>query len=116
MQVIGVFISVFFAFGGRWILLHPERLVSKGQFTGPDSPGARLYRIQALVVGTGMVFGGTSMAVSSLASLLSFGSAVMLWMGSLLGIAAGVIAAMHVHKEAKARPPYVSNSPYGWWP
>lgn len=116
MRLIGVLISAIFALGGRWIQLYPERLVPKGQFSGPDSRGARLYRIQVSVLGAFMVFGGTWSAISSLAYLLSFGSVVVFWIGSLTGIIAGVIAVKHVRKEAKARPPYVSNTPYGWWP
>ena len=113
MQVIGVLISIIFALGGRWIQLYPERLVPKGQFIGPDSIGARFCRAQAAVLGTFMVLAGTWFAISSLASLLSFGSALVFWIGHLVGVAAGVIATTHVRKEAKARPPYVSNSPYG---
>jgi len=104
-----------FALAGRWIQLYPERVVPKGQFIGTDSRGARLYRIQIAVLGTCIVFGGTWFAISSL-FLLSSGSALVVWIGHLMGIVAGIFAAAHVRREAKARPPHVSNSPYGWWP
>ncbi len=116
MQLIGVLLSAVFALGGRWIQFYPERLVPKGQFVGPDTRGARLYRIQAAVLGTFMVFAGTWGAIFSLLSLLGSGSVLLAWIGHLLGMAAGIFVAARVRGEAKLHPPYVSNSPYGWWP
>jgi membrane associated rhomboid family serine protease len=116
MQVIGLSVSVVFALGGRWIQPFPERLVPKGQFVGADSRGARFYRVQTASLGTFMVFAGTWGAIFSLVSLLGNGSALLAWIGHLLGVAAGIFAAARVRGEAKLRPPYVSNSPYGWWP
>jgi hypothetical protein len=105
-----------FALGGRWIQLHPERVVPKGQFVGPNTAGARLFRLQIALLGTFIVFGGTAASVSSLLSLVTFGSVPMELTAKLIGVVAGVLAAVHVRKEVKGQPEYVSTSPYGWWP
>lgn len=116
MLVVAPILLALFALGGRWTQLHPERVVPKGQFIGPNSPGARLFRVQVAFVGTFMVFGGTAGAIFSLLSLLTLRSALLQVLAKLIGVAAGVLAAIHVRKEARTRPEYVSNSPYGWWP
>jgi len=105
-----------FALGGRWIQLHPERTVPKGHFVGPNTLGARLFRAQIAILGTFMVFAGTTAAIFSLLSLLTSASVRLELMAKLIGAVAGVLAAMHVRREARTRPEYVSNSPYGWWP
>ena len=58
--IVGPILLALFVLGGRCIQLHPERVVPKGQFVGPNSPGARLFRVQVLLVGSVMVFGGTA--------------------------------------------------------
>jgi membrane associated rhomboid family serine protease len=115
-MIVGVLVPIAFALGGRWIQLHPERVVPKGQFVGPNSFGARLFRGQIFFVGTFGVFGGTWMAVHSILWLLTFGSIGLGWAAQLLGVCAGVFAAVYVRNEVKKRPAYVSDSPYGWWP
>ena len=54
----GVPLSIAFAFLGRWLLLHPERLAPEGQFMGPYTFGARLFRFQVTAVGTFALFFG----------------------------------------------------------
>ena len=76
MPIVGQILSALFSallaalFGlvGRWIQLHPERIVPKGQFVGRDSSGARLFRAQVVLVGNLMVFGETFGVVFSLLS------------------------------------------------
>ena len=114
--IVGPILLALFALGGRWIQLHPERVVPKGQFVGPNSPGARLFRVQIVLVGGFMVFGGTAGVIFSLLSLLTFGSAPLQLPAKLVGVVAGVLAGIYVRKEARTRPEYVSSSPYGWWP
>jgi hypothetical protein len=116
VPVLAAVLSASFAFVGRWIHLHPERTVPKGHFVGPNTLGARLFRIQMAILGTFMVFGGTTGAVFSLLSLLTFGSVRLELSAKLIGVVAGILAAVWVRKEARRRPEYVSNSPYGWWP
>jgi len=70
--LLSVLIAALFGLVGRWIQLHPERIVPKGQFVGRDSSGARLFRAQVILVGSFTVFGGTFVVVSSLLSLLTF--------------------------------------------
>jgi hypothetical protein len=102
--------------GGRWVQLYPERLVPKGHFVGPDTRGARFYRTQMAFLGTFMVVAGTCGAVLSLISLLRLAPGLVTFIATLVGLAAGIAAAAHVRREAKTRPPYISNNPYGWWP
>ena len=119
-QILSALLFAFFAalFGlvGRWIQLHPERIVPKGQFVGRDSAGARLFRAQVVLVGSFMVFAGTFGLVSFLLSILTFRSAVSQLLARLTGLIVGIVAAIRVRKEARSRPEYVSSSPYGWWP
>lgn len=116
MPVLAAILFAVFAFGGRWIQLHPERTVPKGQFVGPDTFGARFFRAQMAVLGTFMVFDGTTAVVFSLLSLLTAASVRLELLAKLIGVVAGVLAAIYVRKEARTRPAYVSSSPYGWWP
>jgi membrane associated rhomboid family serine protease len=114
--LLSAFLAALFGLLGRWIQLHPERIVPKGQFVGRDSSGARLFRAQMVLMGTFMVFGGTFGVVSSLLSLLTFRSAILQLLARLIGLVVGVLAAIRVRKEVRSQPGYVSTSPYGWWP
>ena len=116
MSIVAAILFALFALGGRWIQLHRERTVPKGQFVGPNTLGARLFRAQVAILGTFMVFGGTTAAVFSLLSLLTSASVRLGLLAKLIGAVAGVLAAIYVRWEARTRPEYVSNTPYGWWP
>jgi hypothetical protein len=105
-----------FALFGRWLQLHPEKLVPSGQFMGPDTTGARLFRAQIAIIGTIAVFGGTCGAFHELLRFAAFGSVVLRWMMVLAAAATGIVAAVYVRREANARPMHKSNNPYGWWP
>lgn len=115
-DTIRIVVAVGLAFGGRWTQLYPERVVLKGQFVGPNTLGAHLFRAQMAVLGGFMVFGGTWMALSSTLSLVSFGSSIVVWIAQIVGVAAAVAAVIYVRREVNSRPPYISNTPYGWWP
>ena len=116
VPVIATIFFAAFALGGRWIQLHPERTVPKGQFVGPNTRGARMFRAQMAILGTFMVFGGTTAAVFSLLSLITGASVRLELLAKLIGVVAGVLAAIRVRREVRIRPEYVSSSPYGWWP
>lgn len=116
MQIVFSILSAAFALFGRWIQLHPEKIVPSGQFMGPDTRGARLFRVQVAVIGTIAVFGGTCGALSSLLQPATFHSVALGWIMVLTAVAAGVVAAVYVRREARARPMHKSTSPYGWWP
>jgi hypothetical protein len=94
----------------------PERVVPKGHFVRPDTFGARVFRGEIAILGTFAVLSGTWGAVFSLLSLLNLHSSLLSWITQLTGIAGGILAAIYVRKEVTTRPPYVSNTPYGWWP
>jgi membrane associated rhomboid family serine protease len=68
------------------------------------------------ILGTLAVFGGAWFAIYSLLSLLTFGSVALDLIAKLVGLIAGVILAVRVRREVKSQPPYISNTPYGWWP
>jgi hypothetical protein len=70
VPIVAASLFALFALAGRWIQLHPERMVPKGQFVGPNTRGARFFRAQMAILGTFVVFGGTTAAVFSLLSLL----------------------------------------------
>lgn len=116
MRIVAGLLSAAFALFGRWIQLHPEKIVPAGQFMGPDTLGARLFRVQVAVVGTVAVFGGTCGALYELLRFATFGSVALGWMMVLTAVAAGILAAVYVRCEANALPMHKSNSPYGWWP
>jgi hypothetical protein len=116
MPVITAIVCVVFAVGGRWAQLNPERVVPKGQFVGPNTAGARLFRLQVAILGTVAVFAGTSGAVFSVLSLLTVRSLFLTLAVKLIGAVAGTLVAIHVRKEARNRPEYVGSGPYGWWP
>jgi len=116
MQIVVSLLSAAFALFGRWIQLHPEKIVPTGQFMGPDSVGARLFRLQVAVIGTIAVFGGTYGALNGFLQFATFGSVALGWTMVLTAVATGIVAAIYVRREANARPMHQSNSPYGWWP
>ena len=116
MQIVAGLISAAFALLGRWVQLHPEKIVPAGHFTGPDTLGARLFRVQVAVIGTIAVFGGTYGALHELLQIAAFGSVAVGWIIVLTAVATGIVAAVYVRREASARPMHKSASPYGWWP
>ena len=114
--IVRLTVPILFVLGGRWIQLNPERTVPKGYFTGSNTLGARIHRFQIAALGTFAVFAGTTGTVFSIVSPLAFAPAALGWMTRVTGIMFGIIAAIHVRKEAKAKPTYVSTTPFGWWP
>jgi hypothetical protein len=114
--LIGVPLFVAFASFGRWIQLHPEKVVLQGIFMGPHTFGARLFRAKVAIIGSLAVFGGTWCAVFALLSRLVLVSPILSGIAQLVGLCAGVSAAIYVRKEVRARPEYVSSNPHGWWP
>lgn len=89
----------------------------KGQFVGPNTLGARLFRTQMAILGTFMVFGGTTAApVFSLLSLFTPASARLKLVAKMIGVILGVFAAIRVRREARNRPAYVGTTPHVSWP
>ena len=79
MLIVVSLLSAAFALLGRWIQLHREKIVPTGHFMGPDTLGARLFRVQIAVIGTIAVFGGTYGALYGLLQLATFGSVALGW-------------------------------------
>lgn len=95
---------VAFAFFGRWLQLHPEKIVPKGWFAGPNTFLARMFRVQVAFVGTFAVFGGTSGAVFGVLSAFTFNSIVLGWTAQVIGLSVGIYAAIRVRKQVRVRP------------
>ena len=113
--LIGVPLSLGFALLGRWVQLHPEKLVMDGMFQGPHTLGARVFRTEVAFIGSLAVLGGTCGTISLLT--LPFNSEALSAIGRIVGLIVGVTAALHVRKEVRRRRrDYVSSSPHGWWP
>lgn len=102
--LIGVPFMVAFAFFGRWLQLHTERIVSKGCFAGPNTFLARMFRVQVAFVGTFAVFGGTWGAVFGVLSAFTFNSIVLGWTAQVIGLSVGIYAAIRVRKQVRVRP------------
>ena len=105
-----------FALFGRWILLYPTKLIPSGMFSGRDSFGAKVARVQVAFVGTFAVWGGTWGALTMAITLVTPWEAWMHFVATATGCIAGVIAAALVHRERKVRAPHRSEHPLGWWP
>jgi len=116
MTVISVLMSAAFAAAGRWIQLKPHRVVPTGHFIGANTFGAQLFRVQMAVMGIFMVFAGSFGTMFFVLGALSFGSIILGWVGMLIAIVAGIVAAVYVRREVKKHPVHVSESPLGWWP
>jgi hypothetical protein len=58
MPVLTILLSSAAALLGRWIQLHPEKILPKGHFEA-GSATARIYRVQIAVMGSFAVFAGT---------------------------------------------------------
>jgi hypothetical protein len=122
--IVGILLSPAFALVGRWIQLHPEKIVPTGRFMGPDSIGARLFRVLVAVIGTIAVFGGAcGVFLGLLLFVFTDVPAVdwmmrlaIKWMVRLAIVAVGTATAVYVRREAKARPLHKSNGPTGRWP
>lgn len=115
-EIIQALIFSGFALLGRWMQLHPERVVPEGTFMRHNTVGARLFRAQIVVIGTMAVFGGTYFALSTLVEAASFDSVLLGWVFRLVALVAAVLTAIYVRKEVNARPAHQSTNPYGWWP
>ena len=116
MWFVGFLFSALFAWFGRWLLLHPEKVVPKGHFTGEHTFGALLFRAQIKLIGYLAVFFGAWCAVFSLGSIFIF---ISEWMGivaQIAGCTAAILVVAFVRKDVRAKPRYESTSPYGWWP
>ena len=116
MQIVASLLLAAFALFGRWIQLHPEKIVPTGHFMGPDTLGARLFRVQVAVIGTIAVFAGTYGALHGLLQFATFGFVALGWIMALTAAAMGVVAAVYVRREANSRPMHKSTWPNGWWP
>lgn len=89
----------------------------KGQFVGPNTLGARLFRTQMAILGTFMVFGGTTAApVFSLLSLFTAASARLKLVAKMIGVILGVFAAIRVRREVETGLRMSALPPHVLWP
>jgi hypothetical protein len=116
MIAIQILLFAGFALLGRWLQLHQERVFPKGYFVAVNSWGAKLARAQVAVVGTFAVVGGTAGSISRLLSVVPVRSQFLAAAIVVIGLSAGVMAAIYVRKEVRVLPPHQSTDPNGWWP
>jgi len=116
MPWVGVPFFAAFALFGRWALLYPEKVIPNGMFSGRDSLGAKVARIQVGFVGTFAVWGGTWGALTMALTLVTPAKPWMQFVTAATGCIAGAFAAVLVHRERKLRVPHRSEHPLGWWP
>ncbi len=114
--VVVVVVCTTFALGGRWVQLHPEKIVPKGYFVSINCPTARLFRIVVPLMGGFFVVGAIWVATSSLLGLLTTNPTVLNWVVPVIGIVIGVCVELYVRRQAHSEPLKESDSPYGWWP
>jgi hypothetical protein len=114
MPILTILLSSAAAWLGRWIQLHPEKILPQGHFA-EDSTTAHIYRIQIACMGSFAVFAGTWSAVLNAGTLLIH-RIPLTRRGVLLGGAAlGVAAVLYVRTEVRMRR-RKANSPSESWP
>src|SRR6185369_654381 len=94
--------STAFAFLGRWLQLHPERMIWKELCAGPNTWAARLFRFQVSFVGGFALFFGTFGAIFMLLSLFTFDSEFLKFLSLVFATLGAVAAYILVRREVKA--------------
>ena len=115
MPIVTILLSSAAALLGRWIQLHPEKILPKGHFSA-DSATARIYRVQIAVMGSFAVFAGTWSVVLNILALLIHRLPVTrrtaLFAGAVMGIAAVIYVRREVRVRQQPQPPSTNRS----WP
>src|SRR3954454_25395095 len=104
MPIISILILVTVALFGRWVQMHPGRIVGEGMFPARDSLGARSFRGVVAFLGSCAVFAGVYGALWNVLRPETVGSAGFRLMLRLMFAIAGIIAVIYVRKEVKSRP------------
>src|SRR3954470_3453247 len=102
--IISVLMFGAFALLGRWLQLHPEKVIPEGAFISEETKGAKLARAQVVVVGIFAVVLGTAFALYSVLELVTFGHWTLSLLAVLIAGVAGVIVAKRVRTEVKSLP------------
>jgi len=113
MPVLTVLLSLAAALLGRWIQLHPERILPRGHFA-EDSAPARFYRVQIAVMGSFAIFAGTWSAVLNLCILLIHRLPLTRRAALFAGAALGIAAVLYVRREVRVRQRREPASPQAW--
>jgi hypothetical protein len=100
MPVLTILLSSAAALLGRWIQLHPEKILPQGHFA-EDSTSARLYRIQISCMGSLAVFAGTWSAVLNVCTLLIHRLPLTRRGALLAGAVMGIAAVIYVRTEVR---------------
>jgi hypothetical protein len=116
MTIISILLSVAMALFGRWLQMHPDRLVIEGAFAQRDSLAARTFRSLIAVLGSFAVFAGIYSALWNVRNPENVGSAGFRLLLRFGFAVVGMFAVVYVRKQAKAHPLPQSKSVYGWWP
>jgi hypothetical protein len=113
MPVLTILLSSAAALLGRWIQLHPEKILPRGHFA-KDSVSARVYRVQIACMGSFAVFAGTWSAVLNIGTLLIRKLPITRRTALFAGVVLALAAVLYVRREVSARQRRESNSPRVW--
>ena len=97
--LIALVLSGAWGLAGRWILLHPDRVVPKDLFSSHESLSARVGRAEITFVGTFMVFAGAVGTVFYTAVLLRSPE----WVAQFVAVAVGSYIGYRVYKDVRQR-------------
>ena len=115
MPILTIVLSSVAALLGRWIQLHPEKIIPRGHFA-EDSTSARIYRIQIACMGSFAVFAGTWSAVLNILALLIYRLPVTRRTALFAGAVLGIAAVLYVRREVRARQRLQPASTNPSWP
>jgi hypothetical protein len=113
MPVLTILLSSAAALLGRWIQLHPEKILPRGHFAG-NSVSARVYRVQIACMGSFAVFAGTWSAVLNIGTLLIHKLPITRRSALFAGVVLAIAAVLYVRWEARGRERRTSDSPRVW--
>ena len=113
MPLLTILLSSAAALLGRWIQLHPEKILPRGHFA-EDSVSARVYRVQIACMGSFAVFAGTWSVALNIGTLLIHKLPITRRTALFAGVVVAMAAVLYVRREARARQRRESNSPRVW--
>ena len=113
MPLLTILLSSAAALLGRWIQLHPEKILPRGHFA-EDSVRARVYRVQIACMGSFAVFAGTWSVALNIGTLLIHKLPITRRTALFAGVVLAMAAVLYVRREARARQRRESSSPRVW--
>jgi len=113
MPVLTILLSSAAASLGRWIQLHPEKILPRGAFAD-DGVTARIYRAQIACMGSFAVFAGTWSTVLGILVLTTHKLLLTRRTALVIGAALAIAAVIYVRREVSAQRRRKSGVPKVW--